>query len=76
MLVVTYILIALAGFGLGYKLKDITLTVEAIKTELKQVPRKKIEEESKSKLIDPTDPIKEAQYQHKKMMKDLNGQDS
>lgn len=61
------------SFYLGYKLREITSKIEAVERALKEkVDRKPEPKESQSNLIDLTDPVAEAKYQHDKMMRELN----
>lgn len=63
------------GFAylLGSKLRDITKKIVELEEVVKSKVDKKPEEpESVSEIIDPTDEVQEAIYEHEQLMKRLN----
>lgn len=73
MIYLVWLLSLVAAFGLGYKLRDITSKIEVVQTLLKEkVDKQPDEPEPISNLIDPTDEVQTAIYEHDQLMKKLN----
>ncbi len=61
------------SFYLGYRSRDLIKKVETVQEILKsKVDKQPTQEEPKSEIIDPLDPVKEAMYEQHQMMKRLN----
>lgn len=73
MIYLIWLLSLIVVFWLGYKLRDIVSKIEVVQEVLKEKVDKKPEEpEPVSNLIDPTDEVQTAIYEHDKMMEKLN----
>ena len=73
MIYLTWLLSLLAVFSLGYHFRDIREQIKRIDSILKARDDKKVaEEEPKSELIGPYDPVQQARYEHDKLMEKLN----
>lgn len=68
----TWIASLIVVFYLGYWFRGIKNHIEKLEQVVKTKIDKPVVEEPQSELLDPDDPIAEAQYQYKKMMKELN----
>lgn len=71
MIYLVWIISLIATFYLGYRFGELEKKVKQVQEVLKQ----KIDrppEEPESEIIDLLDPVKEAQYEHDKLMKRLN----
>lgn len=66
------------AFKAGHSVRQVANKIKKIEQEVKQkIDKPKEVEETPSELIDLQDPIKEAMYEHEKLMKRLNSdQDS
>ena len=64
----------IAVFFLGYHFRGLTKKIEHLEETIKLKVDKPAEPETpKSVLIDPTDEVQNALYEHEQMMKKLNG---
>ena len=71
-LIPAWTLSLIATFLLGYHYRDLTKKVEHLEKVVKSKEDRKVVEEAKSQLIDPSDEIQNAIYEHERMMKKLN----
>lgn len=75
-LVPTWFVSLLATFFLGYYLRGLSKKLAELEQAITmKVDKKPVVEEPKSTLLDPTDEVQEAMYQHQQMLKKLNGED-
>jgi len=76
-LIPTILIACISTFFLGYHFRGLTKKIEHLEEVVKSKVDKNPEpEEPQSQLIDPTDEVAEAIYQHNLMMEKLNGKNS
>lgn len=62
-----------AVYMLGYHMRGLTKRIDQLEEVIKsKVDKKPLPEEPQSMVIDPLDPVQEAQWEHQQMMKKLN----
>lgn len=73
MIALGWTLTAIAMFLLGYHYRTIVDAVRALPKAIdSKVDKEPVTEEPKSELIDPTDEVQTAKYEHDQLMKKLN----
>lgn len=75
LIALTWVITVVAAFFLGYFLRGLTKKIAQLEQAIAQKVDKKPEEpepEPVSELIDPTDPIANAKWEHDQLMKKLN----
>lgn len=71
-----WILSIIVALWLGWHLREIRELTQYLKQAIQSKVEKKPEpEKSTSTIIDPSDPIQTAQYEHRKLMEKMNPQD-
>lgn len=73
-MLIAWAISVVATFFLGFYLRTLKDALEVAKKVIETKVEKKPEEEPKSLLIDPLDPISEAKYEMEKQMRELNGE--